>query len=439
MVISRLSRLVFLLMALYLSACASPTDQGVASSDQAPDAGQVDVVPSPEPADVVDTISPTTPGNLRLSGSPDISLVNLVWNQSTDNVAVSGYRIFRNGVHISSTLSNAFSDITVQENTSYQYQVEAFDAENNTARSNVLNVTTSIATDIQQPTVPGNLLLTDVTADHVSMSWTRSTDNVAVSGYRIFRDGALLNSTTSNSFSDSTVNDNTSYQYQVEAFDAENNTARSNVLNVSTPAADDVNAPVTPGNLNLTNVTTNQISFSWTASTDNVGVVGYRIYRNYSNTSYATTATLSFTDSGLSPAQTYAYSVSAIDAAGNESFQSAVMSVDTLAVVVTQPVELSWLTPTQNTDDSCLDAIQSYKLSYGVSSGNYSSTVNLDLGAGQVSCVQSGFDNVCSAPIMTCSYTIDSLEAGTWYFALQAVDSVGVQSGLSNEASKLVN
>ena len=211
------------------------------------------------------------------------------------------------------------------------------------------------------------------------------------------------------------------------------------MLNVSTPAADDINAPLTPGNLNLTNVTTNQISFSWTASTDNVGVVGYRIYRNYSNTSYATTTTLSFTDSGLSPAQTYAYSVSAIDAAGNESFQSSVMSVDTLAVVVTQPVELSWQSPTQNTDDSCLDAVQSYKLSYGVSSANYSSTVDLDLGGGQVSCVQSGFDNVCSAPIMSCSYTIDSLEAGTWYFALQAVDSSGVQSGLSNEVSKLVN
>ncbi|MCW9056765.1 MAG: fibronectin type III domain-containing protein [Gammaproteobacteria bacterium] len=438
-----LFRLGCLLGSIFLISCAATTDQEAAQIDDGNNT-QVEIITPPDqsdtaPPDQADTIPPDVPENFRVIGSSSNGSVVLSWDESVDNVSVSGYRIFRNNNLVATVTTNLFSDTGLAVNTTYQYIVEAFDAENNSARSSVLDVAISIVSDQQSPTVPGNLLLTYVTVDQVSISWTSSTDNVAVSGYRIFRDGVLLNSTNLTSFTDSTVNDNTSYQYIVEAFDAENNTARSNALNVTTLAADDLVAPEIPVNLNSTNVTTSQITFSWTASTDNVGVVGYRVYKNYSNTYFATTTSTSFTDSGLTSDQTYVYSVSAIDAAGNESLQSDIISIDTQAVVVTQPVTLNWQVPTQNTDDSCLDGIQSYTLNYGMSSGNYSSTVNLDPDAGQISCVQSGFDNVCGVPIMTCNYTVDSLDSGTWYFIIQATDLFGVQSGYSNEASKLVN
>ncbi|HUO50194.1 MAG TPA: fibronectin type III domain-containing protein, partial [Candidatus Paceibacterota bacterium] len=89
-------------------------------------------------------------------------------------------------------------------------------------------------------------------------------------------------------------------------------------FSVATPA--DTQAPTTPTNLSATAVSSSQINLSWTASTDNVGVTSYTIYRN--GTQIGTSATNSYNDSGLSASTQYSYTVSASDAAGNTSSQS---------------------------------------------------------------------------------------------------------------------
>jgi len=70
-----------------------------------------------------------------------------------------------------------------------------------------------------------------------------------------------------------------------------------------------------------------QVMVSWTAATDEVGVTAYTLYRN--GTAVGTTPTLSYVDTGLAAATTYAYTVTALDAAGNESTPSATTSVTT--------------------------------------------------------------------------------------------------------------
>ncbi|MCK4794705.1 MAG: DNRLRE domain-containing protein [Desulfobacteraceae bacterium] len=86
------------------------------------------------------------------------------------------------------------------------------------------------------------------------------------------------------------------------------------------PAAEDTTPPSTPTNLQATVVSSSQIDLSWTASTDNVGVTGYKIYRD--GTEAGASLTNVYSDAGLQPAMTYTYTVSAYDAAGNESGQS---------------------------------------------------------------------------------------------------------------------
>jgi chitodextrinase len=63
--------------------------------------------------------------------------------------------------------------------------------------------------------------------------------------------------------------------------------------------------------------TSTSVSLSWTASTDNVGVTGYDVYRG--STLAGTSAGTTFTDSGLTPSTAYTYTVKAYDAAGNLS------------------------------------------------------------------------------------------------------------------------
>jgi len=83
--------------------------------------------------------------------------------------------------------------------------------------------------------------------------------------------------------------------------------------------------PTAPANLKATTVSSAQIDLSWNASTDNIGVTGYRIYRDGSRV--GTSATTAYSDTGLSAGATYTYYVTAYDAAGNESERSNSVSV----------------------------------------------------------------------------------------------------------------
>ena len=82
----------------------------------------------------------------------------------------------------------------------------------------------------------------------------------------------------------------------------------------------DTTPPSTPANLAVTGVTSSSASLSWSPSTDNVGVAGYRVYRN--GVQVGTTTGTTFTDTGLSASTQYTYAVAAYDAAGNVSAQS---------------------------------------------------------------------------------------------------------------------
>jgi hypothetical protein len=86
------------------------------------------------------------------------------------------------------------------------------------------------------------------------------------------------------------------------------------------PGVNDNLTPSIPTGLSATAVSSSQINLSWTASKDNVGVSGYKIYRDWTYLKSDTSASTS--DTGLSSETQYCYTVSAYDAMGNESGQS---------------------------------------------------------------------------------------------------------------------
>ena len=77
--------------------------------------------------------------------------------------------------------------------------------------------------DSLAPSVPTNLQAIPVSSSQINLSWTASTDNVGVTGYRVYRDGNLITTTAQTSYSDTGLNPSTNYSYQVSAFDAANN------------------------------------------------------------------------------------------------------------------------------------------------------------------------------------------------------------------------
>jgi hypothetical protein len=97
----------------------------------------------------------------------------------------------------------------------------------------------------------------------------------------------------------------------------------------STDSSGDTQAPTTPTSLTAGTTTGTSAALTWGAATDNVGVAGYDVLRD--GTSVATSATPSYTDTGLTPDTSYSYAVRARDAAGNLSSPSTPITVKTKA------------------------------------------------------------------------------------------------------------
>jgi hypothetical protein len=103
-------------------------------------------------------------------------------------------------------------------------------------------------------------------------------------------------------------------------------------ITVTWPTIPDTQPPSQPTHLTATAASSSQINLAWTASTDNVGVTGYQIYRSSGNSTpsqIGTSTKPSYGDSGLNANTTYTYYVIALDSAKNQSKASALVNATT--------------------------------------------------------------------------------------------------------------
>jgi chitodextrinase len=272
-----------------------------------------------------DSTAPSRPTGLTIAGV-GAEEVDLAWSASTDDVGVAGYTIYRDDDALATVDAGVtdYVDVAVEPSTAYTYTVDAVDAaDNHSPRSDPASVTTPGPADTTPPSVPTDLAASAVGSTEIDLAWTASTDDVGVTGYTIYRDGAQLTVVegTTLSYEDRSVAPSSTYTYTVDAVDAAGNrSAQSGPATATTTA--DTTAPSTPTGLSATAVGPTTVDLSWTASTDNVGVTGYTVYRNGSALTTVEGSTLSYSDTTAAPSTTYTYTVDAFDAAGNHSAQS---------------------------------------------------------------------------------------------------------------------
>ena len=199
--------------------------------------------------------------------------------------------------------------------------------------SNANFTITAGSTDTVVPTAP-ILAASGTTQTATNLSWSGATDNVAVTGYDVFRGSTLLGSTSSTTFSVIGLTASTTYSFSVKAKDAAGNISlSSNLVSVTTLAPVlDTTLPTAP-TLTATGTTQTTTNLSWSGATDNVAVTGYDVYQG--TLLIASVATTSYTVSGLTASTAYTFSIRSKDAAGNISAPSNIVNVTTLAVVVT--------------------------------------------------------------------------------------------------------
>lgn len=279
-----------------------------------------------------DTVAPTAP-TLTASGTTQTT-TSLSWSGATDNVAVTGYDVYKDGTLIGSTSATTYNVSGLTNSTTYVFTVKAKDAAGNTSvASNAVSVTTlAPAPDTTAPTT-ATLSASGTTFSTTNLSWSGATDNVAVTGYDVYKDGVFLASTASTTYTVSGLSSSTAYAFYVQAKDAAGNSSlASNTVTVTT-LTPDTTAPTAP-TLSASGTTASSTNLSWTGATDNVAVSGYDVYKGGVLLGSTTTAT-TYAVTGLTASTAYTFTVRAKDAAGNVSADSNTVSVTTLANTVT--------------------------------------------------------------------------------------------------------
>jgi hypothetical protein len=174
-------------------------------------------------------------------------------------------------------------------------------------------------TDTAKPTAPTNLDGTAQNSNQVSLSWTASTDNVGVAGYKVLRDGNVVGNASGTTYTDNTVNPSTTYNYTVEAYDAAGNVSDpSNTKTLTTPAPS-TNPPAISG-VTSSNVSQTSATISWTTDIPSTSQVLYGTTSAY-NQSTQLSSTLvtshSQTITGLTANTTYHFAVQSTGSTNN--------------------------------------------------------------------------------------------------------------------------
>jgi chitodextrinase len=289
-----------------------------------------------------DTTPPSAPAGFRQSATSETAVV-LAWNPSTDDTSVVGYGVYRSGLPLTASPEATVTLSELACGSTYEYAVDAVDgAGNRSARSPVWVHTSDCPApppaDTQPPTTPVTSVGTKTTSSLV-LQWQPATDNVGVLRYDLFlgTSGVSASSqekvgeTSGLSFTFGGLDCGTDYSLAVQAVDAAGNKSpladafRFPVRTLDCPPLPpppDTTPPSTPTNLAVASASTSSIALTWTASTDNVGVTGYGVYRN--GTALPSVTQTGATVSGLLCGTAYTLEVDAFDAAANRSSRASV-------------------------------------------------------------------------------------------------------------------
>jgi chitodextrinase len=176
------------------------------------------------------------------------------------------------------------------------------------------------SSDTTAPSVPGGLSATALSSLRIDLSWSASSDNVAVAGYRVYRGGVLVSTVTTTSYSDTGLAANTTYSYTVQAYDAAGNqSAQSSAASATTLPVSDTTPPVI-SSVGASGISPAGATISWTTNEPADAQVQYGTTTSYGSQTALNASLVSSHSqvlSGLAASTTYHYRVLSRDAAGN--------------------------------------------------------------------------------------------------------------------------
>jgi chitodextrinase len=347
-----------------------------------------------------DTTSPTI-GSLQASpagpyASPQTVTLSVT---ASDNIGVSRVEFYDGatlaGTDTSAPYQYSWSITSSSQNGTHSWTAKAFDAAGNNVTSGALPLTVNISTsDITPPTIPTSLTAIAISFSQITLNWNASTDNVAVTGYR-------LDVATNNTFTNlvlgyqnldvgnvltkaiTGLSPLTTYYLRLRAYDATGSvsgqSASVSAITLSAGPPPDLTPP-TISNIILSLITTSSVRISWVTSEQAQAKIDYGFTATYGQTTSLTPLNTSheFNLTNLSANMFYHFRITATDAVGNQSFSSdqTFRTLPTILPDITPPaaitdlsantitqtsIDLSWTAPG---DDGITGIATLYDLRY---------------------------------------------------------------------------
>ena len=195
------------------------------------------------PAPYEDTTAPTAPTDVGATGQQGAA--TLGWTAATDDTAVTRYNVHRSSVSgftagagnkVGETTTTGYTDGGVAPGVHY-YRVTAEDGAGNVGPASA-EVAVTVGADTTPPSRPAGLTGTAASRS-ATLAWSAATDDVGVSGYRVFRNGVQVGTSAGTSYTDTGLAPATTYSYTVAAYDAAENVSPSSTppLTLTTAAA----------------------------------------------------------------------------------------------------------------------------------------------------------------------------------------------------------
>lgn len=321
---------------------------------------------------VEDTTAPTVPQ--KLVATVQGQAIALSWQASSDDKAVTGYSVYRNGVKMTDTTATSWVDNAVSANATHSYTVVAQDAVGNISAASAV-AEAKVVKQIVKPATP-SLQVSSVNDTTVDLSWQPDA-NVEIKRYNVYRNSAFVKSVTTPSFQDVNLKPATAYIYAIVAESVEGNLSQySNMVIAQTLKEPKVEAPkdlvpATPTGLKAVSNTPYSIDISWDAVT-NTDIKEYRIYMNDNEHLLGVTTSTSFREDNLHPNEINSYYIEAVSVSGKTSKWASIKAVTmdgvakvirpdspvvTVGSVTSGSVNISWQ-PVTNTDVTSYDVFR---------------------------------------------------------------------------------
>ncbi|MCG7508446.1 fibronectin type III domain-containing protein [Mesorhizobium retamae] len=298
-----------------------------------------------------DTYPPNQPANFTVKPSEGADGTTFIvsWNVSEDGAKPIHYDVFDQSGRVVTTTYQTATISGLVGGREYSFHVRARDRKNR--HSEPSNRVTVAAARLLPP---ANLLVSRVDRDRITLEWGNAAGGSGTRHYQIFKnddsvpikDNLDEDPTGRNSYAITGLTLGETYTFKVRAIDPVSS-LQSDFSVISQKTMIPVTAPVP----RVTGHDAGSISLAWDASTGGDGPLEYRIFSGEHEVE--TTASTSYTITGLRSNTQYEFKVRAFDAVGNESVNPAVVTAKTDAVV-TQPqditvvavdeasIELSW-------------------------------------------------------------------------------------------------